>query len=386
MTTVELDRHAVALSPNHHGRHEHLISVPSQTPATRGVDAIILPTARTAHETAYAASLAARLGCTLVALCSQWSMASEVFRIARSSGAHAAVIDTRRLPAGALPRFATDRLLEGTRFYRTTDTSRKRNLGLLIAQLCGWERVVFLDDDIAIPDPADLSVAAGLTDRYAGVGLAIDESWPSFPDNSVVCHAFRDAGGDQGMFVGGGALVVGTASMRSFFPNIYNEDWFFLVGEHDLRPVTMVGRAVQRPYDPYEDGRRAQSEELGDCLAEGLFWLFDNDGSIQDADAPFWADFLRRRISFITEVTGMVHRMHTAKGLRSKMLTALRAARVRSERITPELCTRFVSLWLDDRVTWHAHVDHHRERHSGVDIEKALAALGLMAQSRLVRA
>jgi hypothetical protein len=385
MTTVELDRHAVAWSPNHHGRHERLISVPAQTPATGRIDAIILPTARAAHETTYAASLAARLDCTLVALCSQWSMASEVFRIARSSGAKAAVIDTRRLPAALLPRFATDRLLAGTRFRRTTDTSRKRNLGLLIAQLCGWERVVFLDDDIAIPDLADLWLAAGLTDRYAGVGLAIDESWPSFPDNSVVCHAFRDAGGDQGMFVGGGALVAGTASMRSFFPNIYNEDWFFLLGENNLAPVTMVGRALQRPYDPYEDGRRAQSEELGDCLAEGLFWLFDNGGSIEDADALFWAEFLDKRISFITEVTGMVHRMHVAKSLRSKMLTALRAARGRSERITPELCTRFVSAWRTDRGTWRDHVDLYRERHRTDDVEKALAALGLMAQSRLAR-
>lgn len=385
MTTVELDRHAVALSPNHHGRHEHLISVPAQTPATRRIDAIILPTARTAHETAYAASLAARLGCTLVALCSQWSVASEVFRIARSSRAKAVVIDTRRLPAAVLPHFATDQLLAGTRFQRTSDTSRKRNLGLLIAQLCGWERVVFLDDDIAIPDLADLWLAAGLTDRYAGVGLAIDGSWPSFPDNSVVCHAFRDAGGDQGMFVGGGALVAGAASMRSFFPNIYNEDWFFLLGENSLGPVTMVGRALQRPYDPYEDGRRAQSEELGDCLAEGVFWLFDNGGSIEDADAPFWAEFLGKRISFITEVTGMVHRMHVATGLRSKMLTALRAARGRSERITPELCTRFVTAWRHDRGTWRDHVDHLRDRHSADDVEKALAGLGLMAQSRLAR-
>ena len=384
MTTVELG-HCVAVSPNHHGRHEHLIGVPPRTPATREIDAIIVPTARMAHEMAGAAALAARLGCTLVALCSQWSVASDVVRIARPHGVDVVVIDTKRLPPGVLPRFATDRLLQGTRFHRTTDTSRKRNLGLLIARLCGWERVVFLDDDIAIPDSGDLLLAAGLAEDYAGVGLAIDATWPSFPDNSVVCHAFRDAGGDQGMFVGGGALVVRPASMESFFPNIYNEDWFFLFGEDGLRPVTMVGRALQRPYDPYEDGRRAQSEELGDCLAEGLFWLFDNGGSIEDADAPFWAEFLGKRISFITEVTGMVHRMHVATGLRSKMLTALRAARGRSERITPELCTRFVSAWREDRGTWHAHVDHLRERHSTNDVEKALAGLGLMAQSRLAR-
>jgi glycosyltransferase involved in cell wall biosynthesis len=283
-----------------------------------------------------------------------------------------------------LPSFTTDRLLQGTRFSQINDTSHKRNLGLLIARLCDWERVAFLDDDITIPRPADLNLAAGLTDEHAGVGLAIDENPPSFPDNSVVCHAFRDAGGDQGMFVGGGALVVGQESLYSFFPNTYNEDWFFLVGKDNLRPVATVGRAMQRPYDPYGDGRRAQAEELGDCLAEGLFWLFDNGGSVQDADALFWREFLSRRISFIAEVVGMVHHMSIDTGRRLKMLYALRAARDRSERITPELCTLFVSRWRNDRVAWGNHVDSLRERHNAVHVGKVLAGLGLTGQSRLV--
>ncbi|MBB4907669.1 hypothetical protein [Actinophytocola algeriensis] len=379
MTTAEPGR--LAASVHHHGRHDALIDTPPHA-APGKVDAIIVPTARSAKEMAYAVNLAKRLGCVLVALCSRWSIFTEVVKVARPFGTEVIVIDARRLPPGVLPRFSTDRLLAGTRFYRTTDTSQKRNLGLLIARLSGWERVAFLDDDITIPEPSDLKVAAGLTDRYAGVGLQIDPRSPSFPDNSVVCHAYRDAGGDQGMFVGGGALVVGSASMTSFFPNIYNEDWFFLLGEDNLRPVTMVGRALQRPYDPYEDGSRAQVEELGDCLAEGLFWLFDNGGSIQDADAVFWQSFLARRISFIADVVAMVNRMPGGGGKRLRMLAALKAARDRSERIKPDLCTQFVARWRNDRVTWRNHVDELQERHRVKNAEKVLTTLGLTGQSR----
>ncbi len=146
-----------------------------------------------------------------------------------------------------------------------------------------------------MPEPLDLRDAAGLTSYYAGVGLSIN----GMPDNSVVCHAYREAGGQQDMFVGGGALAVAVNSTTSFFPNIYNEDWFFLLDEDGLRSTTSTGAAVQKQYDPFARDYRARMEELGDCLAEGLFWLLDTGRSIKDADLAHWQDFL-----------GPAHRLH----------------------------------------------------------------------------
>ncbi len=85
----------------------------------------------------------------------------------------------------------TSRLLVSTIFERRTDVSIKRNLALMLSHMLRWERVVFLDDDIRVPNPDDLSKAAGLLDTHAAVGLRVG----GFPDNSMVCHAFRDAGG-----------------------------------------------------------------------------------------------------------------------------------------------------------------------------------------------
>jgi hypothetical protein len=387
VTMAEQDRGARATYPNHHGRHDHLLgAAPPVGGNTRELDAIIVPTARTADTMEHAVGLAAELDCTLVALCSKRSVAAEVEEVARRQPATVLVIDATDLPSGVLPGFATTAMLGGSRFHRPTDTSQKRNLGLLLARLCGWQRVVFLDDDVTVPLPEHLGVAAGLTERYAGVGLPIDgDASGSFPDNSVVCHAYRDAGGDQGMFVGGGALAVGVESMNSFFPNTYNEDWFFLLGENTLRPVTMIGRALQRPYDPYADIRRAQFEEFGDCLAEGLFWLIEDGWSIQDADARFWRTFLRRRIDFIADVVAMVHAMAGDDAKRFRMLASLDAARERSERITPELCTRYIEAWRNDRERWRTHLDTFEQRHSASDVEKTLSSLGLTGQSRYLR-
>jgi hypothetical protein len=320
------------------------------------VDAIIVPTARHVAMLEPAIQLANKLGTTLVALCSKWSTAREVAAFAGRSGVKLMAIDVGEIPPGVIPSFETDRILAGTRFTRWTDTSLKRNLGLLLARLVGWERIVFLDDDIEVPEPTDLRFAAGLTDLYAGVGLAVD----GMPDNSVVCHAFREAGGAQDVFIGGGALAVGARSMTSFFPNIYNEDWFFLLDDDGLCSTTTTGTAVQKPYDPYRE-LRARREELGDCLAEGLFWLLDNGLSLRDATAEHWRNFLQARAGFITDVVHMVERMDGDPEQRHRMLCALKAARGRCQYIRPELCVDYVAAWRLDRVRWRRHLEaiHH---------------------------
>src|SRR5262249_14516368 len=158
-----------------------------------------------------------------------------------------------------LPMLETSRLLADTIFERQTDVSTKRNLALLLSHTLHWKRVVFLDDDIRVPEPGDLSRAVSLLDTHAAVGLGIG----GFPDNSMVCHAFREAGGWQETFIGAGALAVDMERNCSFFPNVYNEDWFFVLdAEKGLRSVATVGRVLQDPYDPYLP-ERARAEEFG---------------------------------------------------------------------------------------------------------------------------
>jgi hypothetical protein len=60
------------------------------------------------------------------------------------------------------------------------------------------------------------------------------------------------AGGGQKSFIGGGSLVVRIERCSSFFPEIYNDDWFFLLGgDKGLQSVAVSGRFRQNPYDPF---------------------------------------------------------------------------------------------------------------------------------------
>jgi hypothetical protein len=351
-------------TPDHHGDHGALLwdagdSSPDSSPRAK-VDAIIVPTTRPVVYLKEAAATALSLGCPLVTLHSK-----------KWTGAHAAshylgqaidliAIDVPEAAQLRLPELETSRLLAGTLFERRTDTSAKRNLALVLSHMLGWERVVFLDDDIQVPDPSDLSKAAGLLDTHTAVGL----SNIGFPDNSVVCHAFRDAGGKQGTFIGGGALAVDVKRNRSFFPNVYNEDWFYVLDAGKrLQSVAMAGQVIQKAYDPYRNTGRARAEEFGDVLAEGTFWLLDQGKTASDGDLEHWRDFLAKRKRFIEQVLATVERTTTIESAqRARMIEALKGSLGRLARITPELCVDYLLALVADQDRWQRHIQRVRRQ------------------------
>lgn len=363
--------------PYHRSTHRGLVSFePADNHHEIRLDAIVVPTARPVSSLELAAGLASRLDCWLVLLCSQRSTAADaIAAVAAYRDLRVAAVD---IPTGyehRWLRFQTSRISGATRF-RPMDTSLKRNIGVLLARIRGWRRIAFLDDDVSVPDHSHLLQAAGLLDRHHAVGLEIagyplgypgglPDGYPrGFPDNSVVCHANREAGGGQDTFLGGGALAFGPMKDDvSFFPNVYNDDWFFLLNGSGLHPVALTGTAVQREYDPFTPPLRARDEEFGDVLAEGLFWLLDNGRGLADADRLYWAGWLDARRRFIDRV------MHKIWGKRYattdtveqarclRIIAALAEARARCGEISPSLCVHYLQTWRADLAIWHQTLD-----------------------------
>jgi hypothetical protein len=363
----------IPLSALHHASHRHLLAK-ARDVIPQPLDAIIVPTARPVAYLRKAVALARHHQCTLVALCSRLASAAETIKLAKQNGVEVVAVNIKDLPGHLVPEFATSAVLDNARhgylFKHRTDTSLKRNIGLMFAHVASWDRIVFLDDDIAVPRPEDLNDAVGLLDHYAGVGLSIG----GFPDNSVVCHAYRDAGGAQDTFIGGGALAVGRESFSAFFPSIYNEDWFFLLNETGLRSSTLTGNAIQARYDPYRETMRARSEELGDSLAEGLFSLLDADRQLTQADARFWARFLEKRRRFIDEIIVMAESALLDFADKKRLTAALKAAKGRNWLIDPKMCVDYMEAWRADRKHWEQHV----QMLPPAGIQSLLASLGLM--------
>ncbi len=248
------------------------------------LDAIIVPASRGAAALDGAAHLSARLGVPLVALCSKDTRAVEAAaRLARIRGCHALVIDVPSayrhdwMPTRtAAPRFRV------ASAHRRSDLSLKRNLGLLMARLYGWGKILFLDDDIGdsvhgtplgLPTPIvrrlaaelDVSQIAGLTcsdfpDQLRGVSRATAGRFPA-----------------GHLRVRGGARRELQRPARAVLPrSVQRRLVLLLAARWHERSLGLVGTATQAPYDPFADPRRAREEEFGDLLAEGLYTLFEH--------------------------------------------------------------------------------------------------------------
>jgi hypothetical protein len=353
--------------------------------AHRGIDAIIVATARRPAYLAEAARLATALDCTLVTLHSkQWTSAAKAAPLLRQTARFIA-IDVPDPNCLRLPNWETSRLLRETVFARRTDLSAKRNVGVLLSLMLRWRRVLFLDDDITELNPDDVRRASGLLSTHNAVGLQIG----GFPDHSVVCHAYRQAGGSQQAFIGGGALAVHLERCNSFFPDIYNDDWFFLLGDKGIQPAAVTGKVRQYPYDPFRSPDRARDEELGDVLAEGIYWLLDQDRLLIDADRAHWTRFLGKRKQFIRRVLRMVEQDDTiGQAERERRVAALKGSLGRLALITPVLCESYLRAWAADRQCWHRFLQKPfvravQELSADERLPKALAALSRPGEPRL---
>jgi hypothetical protein len=234
---------------------------------------------------------------------------------------------------------------------RNSDLSMKRNAGLLLAQMLGWERIFFMDDDIrAVSADAVLSTISmlGADGRgYRTAGMSVE----SYPDNSVVCHARREVGEYQGVFVSGSALAVDCRGPFDFFHDLYNEDWlFFYRDAAEERLATPGSLAEQLPYDPFADPQRAASQEFGDVIAEGLYALLHDSLGVDAADAEYWKRFLKYRNRVLDDVTKGLPDLRPE--LRGEISRAIGSAQQVLWRITPKMCVDYVAAWQRDLGRW----------------------------------
>jgi hypothetical protein len=230
----------------------------------------------------------------------------------------------------------------------------------LLARLHGWNKIVFVDDDITLSRTDNIARLAGQLDRYQVAGMIVRD----YPDNSVVCHARRAADLPQDVFLTGAVLGVHCNNLPlSFFPDIYNEDWFFFAREAASRQLRGVGQATQLEYNPYASPDRARTEEFGDLLAEGLFALMGQvDPSVRfreqlcAANEAYWSRFIEARHNVITETMILLRNAVEKNGDNGRLASALvslaAAQNQLDHMITAEDCVSFVGAWQDDLEEW----------------------------------
>ncbi len=345
------------------------------------IDAIVVPTIRSAEQIRYAAELASRVRCQLVALYTD-SFPPGLATVLDQ-------LDRDKATPLALRSDARNRLVDiGASIQQTMvsfaarDISRKRNLGLMIGRACGWTRMLFLDDDIRKLSVPKLSPAAALLDQYPAVGFQVNK----YPDASVVGHARRLTGRRQEPFISGGSLLLNPQLITGFFPPAYHEDWLCVINHLRLGQVAVGGQVGQLPYRPFTTARRAQFEEFGEILAAGLLWLAlqstagGERPSISERnywhpalETKFWVEMLRERTALLDELTKNEEliRGHNAG---TKPRQSVQAARERCGDLSPAEFVLFMRNWLDLLDAWRTRLSDVRQAGS---VGQALTNLDL---------
>jgi hypothetical protein len=352
------------------------------------VDAIVVPTIRTAEHLRSAVQFAADTRCHLIlvytdrppdglsAVLSRLRPGQVTLLTVRSD------IQDRLLDLGAsLPQSLVS--------PNALDISRKRNLGLLIGRVCGWTRMLFLDDDIRKLNVAKLSSAAALLDDYPVVGLQVKK----YPDASVVGHARRLTGRRQEPFVSGGSLLVNPQLLNGYFAPVYHEDWLCVINHIRKSEVAIGGSVSQLPYMPFSASKRAEYEEFGDVLLSGLLWLVharikkstadkarlmtETDYWREATNPRFWKQILEQRAALLAGITTRI----TGKNFDGPSpLPSLAGAKQRLDELEPADFVSFTERWLTSLTEWRTRLSS-LSRVDLVDkalaIDKALAELGV---------
>lgn len=312
------------------------------------LSAIVVSAGRPASYAGPALRLGAVLDVPVVLMCSQRADRDEAVAIAeRVPSARCVIIDLSKEPDVGLPRFTTSAFRMARR-GALGDLSRKRNLGLLLGKLAGWNSLLFLDDDIYDVKPANVERAVAALDHNVAVGMpALD-----FPDNSIVCHAHRLAEGSHGVFVSGSALVVDVQRADTFFPEIYNEDWLFLAPYAGCGEVSAVGSVKQLRYEPFAKPLRAGDQEFGDVLAEGLFGFLHSARLDVPPSIDYWDAFLAARAAFIARTTTGCLQLSPDVTKASDPLPALDEAARALAKISATVLVEYVDAWFRDLAMW----------------------------------
>jgi hypothetical protein len=253
---------------------------------------------------------------------------------------------------------------------RANDVGGKRNLGVQAAIVFGWATMLFLDDDIspAVGEPTldEDGLYRGQCALAENPGLmAVGWTSEDFNDNSVIGHARPYCGKAQGVFIGGGALLVRCGPRMPFFPDVYNEDWLFLIalalaGPDPRHALGWAGRVHQQPYEPFRE-RRARSEEAGEVIGEGLMNRLEDlgRGMLEDLGRAQWREFLKARLHLIHEMRSYLSGAIETERSPGRQRQLRRIDRVLgvagrvSRKLKPADLQIYVETWVADHSPWH---------------------------------
>lgn len=174
-----------------------------------------------------------------------------------------------------------------------------RNYAIILAKILGFERILFMDDDIIVKDFDVIFKIFDLLNNADFVGAEIK----GMPDLSVVDVIMQQLGMEPYRFMSGGFLAFNLESVSEYFLNYYNEDWVWLFMHKPKAKLVKYGEVYQLPYDPFENAvEKALQQEFGEILVEGLIEIDSRNDFSSLKNNIFWQKILKNCESKLKEI------------------------------------------------------------------------------------
>ena len=225
------------------------------------------------------------------------------------------------------------------------DLPQKRNHALVLSTRARYRNILLLDDDIRGVSEQKFKQASRLLKEYSVTGCFVDD----FPDTSVFGHLLRAAGEDVRPFLSGSFLFIKIGNTPSFFPDIYDEDWLFMIPHVINRSISSFGSIMQLPHNPFDSPLRASFQEFGDTIVDGLFQMVASNTFSNRYQTECWSDVINaRREVLMTLAQKLPEQIHQE---------AISAALTVSRSITARDCVDFIIRWEDDVGMWNEFIE-----------------------------
>lgn len=180
-----------------------------------------------------------------------------------------------------------------------------RNFGLIYSKYQKFDRVLFMDDDINVPNLDIIHSTLQNLDRYKLCGVEIT----GLVDDSIAGHIATGLDVHNIRTLSGGFMAFRPNESDNYFLNCYNEDWIWIFMESQQHEEYMEGAVLQELSDPMRNWEnKIQFQEFGEIALDGLIEIRENHDKEETLqDIHFWEKILAERQMYILELYRLTH-------------------------------------------------------------------------------
>lgn len=172
-----------------------------------------------------------------------------------------------------------------------------RNFALMYAKAARFERVLFTDDDIQVPQLNIIEELFANLSTYKFTGANIE----GLVDDSALGHIATSVQVTNERMLSGGFMAFSPNKIDQFFLNNYNEDWIWLFLQLKNDKHLQTGEVFQALSDPLANyTEKIIFQEFGEIALDGILDLHQNCSYDSLTDLSFWQRMIEERREYLT--------------------------------------------------------------------------------------